>query len=171
LLLISCAPIECPQITCPNTQGAAQQAVATSQPKSPPLVIYKLHGGQEPVFFGVRTTFTIYNCGSEAYGPVISDKVDEYYKGGMDLLLVVTKTDTAAIGGCPDIIRNHPELKTVTIYGGAKDTEAYDELIRWIPPNKLITLNGAFELVYATEPVNFNSLTEGKTEIYAPWER
>lgn len=165
LLIVGCAPIsECPTVTCPNSSDTPTIS------KKPPLVIFKLHAGQEPVYVGVRQEVNIYNCGSEAYGPIISTKIKEYITDEKDTSLVIIKTTPEAIGGCPDILIDHPEIKVVKIYDIARDTDSYRNLINWIPPSKLNIMTEEFELIYATEPVDLYSLTEERTEIYAPWE-
>jgi len=165
LFIVGCTTTECP--ICP-TCIYPQQINQSTESIIKPLIIYRLYAGKQPVFITtLDNENVVFNCGNSAYGPITSQDIINYVPKINKL--IITNTSWEYIGGCPDILKNHMEINSVTIYDVEKDTQEYKDMISWIQPNKLIKKNEPFQLIYHNTIIDFNSLTMVRNEVYGEW--
>jgi beta-lactamase superfamily II metal-dependent hydrolase len=155
--LFSCTTAE--PIILNNTQSntsSMQEVTEDSGVVQDSLRIITINTGETNAYLlGYGQYKDLIDCGSAAYGQVLSDKLSEL--PGKFRYLIVTNVSFKNAGGCEDILKkNTPtELK---IYDEAQDTATYHGLVRWVPPSKLSHDVGEYIVVYNEHIINLTEL-------------
>lgn len=94
-----------------------------------------------------NTIYSIYHCGSVAYGPVVNQKIEEIIESSnvddvYTTHLIINNYSKDYIGACPEIIRNGITIDFVHFYPPIEKNYYYDEILLWLEPSKVIYEEG-----------------------------